>query len=125
VTHFHVQMVTARKPHPCDLCSRTISQGERYQRSAGMDGSSAWTWKECAHCEAIIDVIERDVDGSYGPDSVREWCPRTIPQLRAKVLWLRRWTRPDGSLYPVPEKVMYEDKDGFGWQVDVRFGGAS
>ena len=49
-----------------------------------------------------------------------EWEQQTPSQLRALVLWRRQWTRRDGSLYPVPEKVRYEDPDGFSWQVDVK-----
>lgn len=114
--HFVHEWVTARKPHVCQLCRRAIRAGERYQRCAGMDGATAWTWRECAHCDSIRNLA---VDGDYDMDSVAEWQPSTVAQTRALVLWRRQWTRKDGSLYPVPQKVWHEDRDGFGWQVDV------
>lgn len=41
----------ARTEHQCDDCHRTIRPGETYRRGVGMDGTAAWTWKECAQCE--------------------------------------------------------------------------
>ena len=122
--HYAHTWPTARKPHPCELCRRTIRPGERYLRGVGMDGITAWTWRECAHCDAIRDLARAygadGADGEYSLDVIAEWEPQTPSQLRALVLWRRQWTRRDGSLYPVPEKVRYEDPDGFGWQVDVK-----
>lgn len=122
MSHFHSETRTARKSHRCELCRRTISPGETYRYGAGMDGSTAWTWKECAHCDAIRDVARADswsVDDEYGDDLLHEWEPTTVPHLRLKVLASRRWARSDGTLYPTPERVYSEDRYGFKWQVDA------
>jgi hypothetical protein len=47
---------TARKPHHCDECGRTIDPGETYwYQSGAMDGQAS-TIKMCRHCDAIIDL---------------------------------------------------------------------
>lgn len=67
-----------------------------------MDGT-AWTWKECAHCTALVghicDLWELD---EYSPDLFHEWEPETLAELRIAVHARKRWMRADGTLFPVP-----------------------
>ena len=123
MTHFSDSHPRARKPHRCTLCGRLIRPGETYRRGAGMDGSTAWTWKECAHCEAILPLIdtvwECDEDEGYGRSNIEDWDPTTVPHLRLKVLYLRQWTDRDGALYPIPEQVYRDDSTGWPHLVDV------
>lgn len=112
----------ARVKHRCDLCGREILPGETYRRSVLLDGT-ANTWKECAHCDAVRDVaLDQWLSDDYTPDLPAEWEPTSWQQMRVKVQWLRGWRRRDGSLYPVPERIMHTDEHGFGWQVDVKAG---
>ena len=120
MTHYTHARPTARKTHRCMLCARIIRPGEQYLRGAGMDGSHAWTWKECAHCDAIRDVARAAVyDDEYDDDLIGEWDPETLAHLRLKAMWKRQWTKRDGTLWPVPRKVHREDAHGFSWQHDV------
>lgn len=121
MTHYAHTRPKARVKHYCNLCNRVIRPGEVYVKGVGMDGATAWTWRECAHCDTIRDLRrnEWDID-EYDWQTIADWEPKTVHQLRLKALWRRGWERADGSLYPVPEKVMHEDKHGFGWQVDAR-----
>lgn len=104
----------ARTEHQCNDCHRTIRPGETYRRGVVMDGT-AWTWKECVHCEVLIDWLYRSNevwDGEdYGPDTFADWEPRTLSDLRLKANWRRKWTRRDGSLVPIPTEVMGETPD--------------
>lgn len=98
----------ARKEHICTLCRRTIAPGEVYMRGVGFDGG-AWTWKECAHCEAFFTFINDHFgEYEYSADLANEWQARTLAELRVKVQWLKRWTRGDGALYPLPEVLREE-----------------
>lgn len=96
----------AQKKHFCQNCGRVISKGEKYYRYDGIYGGRASSWKECAHCAALITVFKLwDIymyDEGIGPDEIEYWEPESLAGLRAKVQWKRAWTRPDGSLYPVP-----------------------
>ena len=91
----------ARKPHRCEDCGRTIHPGEQYVRTFAVDGN-VWTYIECAHCVAIVPLIEWEDDG-YTYDNFDCWEPRTVADLRLKAQWRKRWTRLDGSLYPIPD----------------------
>ena len=68
--HYTDSHPRARKLHICDTCGRTIQAREIYRRGAGMDGATAWTWKECAHCELLIAWLGRI---NYLEE---EYCPR-------------------------------------------------
>ena len=120
MTHYVNTKPKARVKHFCDLCNRIIRPGEVYNRQAGMDGATAWTWRECAHCDSIRDVARNHYDDDYGMETLAYWEPEELHLMRLKAMWRRKWERDDGSLYPVPEKVWHEDKYGFGWQVDAR-----
>ena len=60
MTHWARTNPKARKEHRCEVCSRTIKPGETYSRGAGMDGSTAWSWIECAHCEQFAHYDDED-----------------------------------------------------------------
>lgn len=102
MTHWHSEHRTARAEHKCGCCGRTIRKGERYRRGVGLDGT-AWTWKECAHCDVLARHVcdAYDLD-EYDPDSIADYDAEDLGELRVKVGFRRRWTRSDGSLYPVP-----------------------
>lgn len=97
---------TARKPHRCMMCRRSIDPGEQYRRGAGMDGSTAWTWIECAHCSALAGYLTSQddyYDDGYDWTMLADWEPASVEHLRIKALAVRRqWRRTDGTLYPVP-----------------------
>lgn len=122
MTHYSDSHPRARKPHRCSLCRRWIRAGETYRRGAGMDGSTAWTFRECAHCAAIIPLAMAEIDPwgeEYDDSLIPDWEPTTVPHLRLKVLYLRKWTKRDGALYPVPEQVYRDDSTGWPRLVDV------
>lgn len=91
----------ARKEHRCEICCRTIRKGETYLRGVGLDGN-AWTWKECTHCEAMLNLYDIQWDDTYCRDTVADWDPRSTAEWRVKANWNRQWTRRDGSLVEVP-----------------------
>ncbi len=93
---------TARKSHRCGLCGRTILPGEQYRRGVALDGT-AWTFKECAHCRAVMDLAD-PLDGEYEyyDDVLYEWEPRTVQEARWRAQHRRKWARRDGSLYALP-----------------------
>lgn len=122
MTHYVDTYPKARREHRCSDCGRTIRVGEKYRRGVGMDNGTAWTWKECLHCQAIVPLV---VDGDffeegYGDDTFTAWEPSSVPHLRLKALWRKRWQRADGGLYPVPVQVFREDRTGWPHLVDVR-----
>lgn len=109
----------ARKEHTCTLCYRKIAPGEVYMRGAGFDGG-AWTWKECAHCEAFFTFIN-DYFGEYeySADLANEWEPCTFTELRVKVQWNKRWTRANGALCSIPEIIREQREDSHGCRYSV------
>lgn len=118
MTHYDRKNPTARKPHNCGSCGRTIQPGEKYLRGVGLDGT-AWTWKECGHCERLAEYVVAlyDLD-EYGGDDLHEWDPDGLAELRVKVQFRKRWTRQDGTLYPLPEQVTRAQDLGHGFSVD-------
>lgn len=107
----------ARKQHTCTLCRRAIQPGEVYMRGASFDGG-ANTWKECAHCEQFFTFLNALWgEGEYSEDSATEWYPENIGELRVKVQWTKRWTRADGTIYPIPEIIreQRQTKAGYGY----------
>ena len=92
----------ARKEHRCSLCTRTIRPGEKYRRGVTLDGA-AWTFKECLHCRAVMDLTDATGgESEYYFDVLGEWEPHGVTEMRWKVQWARSWERRDGGLYPVP-----------------------
>lgn len=112
----------ARKIHYCEMCRRVISPGEQYSSSRNLGGGTAFTWKECAHCTALIAYVLRLWgDDWYDANFLLDWEPTTLDHLRLKALAIRRqWRHRDGSLYPVPELIWHTDAHGFGYVVNVR-----
>lgn len=96
---------TARKAHRCSDCGRTIRPGEQYRRGVGFDGT-AWTWKDCAHCEAALDLYDLAWDGEYNGDHFAEWASdgdaRSLDEARAMAGYRKRWQTAGGALWPLP-----------------------
>lgn len=92
----------ARKQHRCELCDRIIEPGERYnrQRNIGVDGP--YVFKACAHCAALVSLVNLDYDQEYTADDLWEWDPGTFGEARWKVQYHRKWRRRDGTLYATP-----------------------
>ena len=105
---------TARIPHRCDQCGRTIDPGERYDNQFYVCDDHPHTWRTCAHCTQLIgDLAAYDTDfwqdredGAYLPDE--DW--RDIA--RWSVLWAQRavlyrcgWRHGDGSLSDYPAET--------------------
>jgi len=107
VTFWMDNWPVARKEHRCELCRRTIRPGEKYRRGVGLDGSTAFTFKECRHCRAVMDLADPTAgDSEYDFDVLGEWDPYGVTETRWKVQWARGWERRDGDLYPVPAKAV-------------------
>lgn len=92
---------TARKLHRCQMCGRAILPGEDYDRMAGLDGGTAWTYKCCRHCYRAADAWTRwSGDCEWDEGSIGEFLADGHP-----ALWdsLRAgWRYPDGELMPLP-----------------------
>lgn len=108
--------VTARKPHRCCDCNRSIEPGERYRRTKTV-GDGGWdAWIVCEQCQACVsdlwdaDYRDENEDGydcyAYLPDvdwgDVRLWSP--LWAQRAD-LYRTQWRTPDGKLAEYPETV--------------------
>jgi hypothetical protein len=97
----------ARKEHECRLCWRTINPGETYNFQVHVDCGDLWTWKQCAHCSAMAEIIDLsswcDPDEGYNHFSTWEYEPKSIAEARLIVCWRNRWLRKDGTLREVPE----------------------
>ena len=98
----------ARKAHRCDMCSRRIDPGETYLRGTGLDGT-AWTWKECAHCEAARLIYDISDGGEeYDPDLFDGWASGVRgagPELRAAAGYQSRWRTQSGAPWPIPRRA--------------------
>lgn len=99
----------ARKQHRCDLCGRVIDCGEEYLRLWSLSDDGPYTWKECAHCQALwavysfSELLWYDEDYGYTPEDIRDgWEPDTPEAAEHKKQWLSRWHDKEGNLYPVP-----------------------
>lgn len=91
----------ARKTHSCELCGREILRGETYMAGSGFGNGEAHSWKECLHCESLVQLVLLHED-EYSFDVLGEFEPATFTEARWMVQWRRQWTRRDGQLYPVP-----------------------
>lgn len=98
-----IQHPTAQKAHTCQMCGRRIDPGERYLRGAGFDGT-AWSWKECAHCEAVRKLYDISDGGEYNEDYFHEWSrdPQDVTELRHAAGYRMKWRTRLGTLLPVP-----------------------
>lgn len=107
----------ARKAHQCEECLRTIREGERYERHAGVWEGEFFTFVSCGHCAKLRTTIS-DIDtefweGAFG--GVGEWFANDLWReyiktfedgvkfLRLSRQFDRRWILADGSLMAVPE----------------------
>jgi len=90
----------ARKDHRCDTCHRTIDPGERYMRQFGVFDGSAYTFKQCIHCRAMLPYI--DYDEGYNEEDYSYWEPSNLKELRVRVHLNKRWRNAAGELYPIP-----------------------
>lgn len=118
---------TAKKAHHCELCGRTINPGETYLRGSGYGDGEAHTWKECAHCEPLANLITtRWGEAEYSFETLADWDePKTVAEARVRAQWKRKWTNRAGDLYPVPHLVIVEDSYGFGWPGTIEPGQAA
>lgn len=101
---------TARKPHGCGECRRTIHVGERYYWATGLDYEwESWqTFATCEHCRAATEWLLTACNGYLFEmvleDLVEHWQEsaeyRSWPLGRLIVGMRRRWR--DGSM-PVPD----------------------
>lgn len=93
----------AAKEHLCQMCRRVINKGELYLRGAGFDGT-AWTWKECAHCEAARRLYDINDGNEYNEDMFDSWAddPRDVTELRHAAGFRMRWRTRAGTLLPIP-----------------------
>lgn len=46
----------ARKDHKCNFCLQTIQKGTQYEKHAGFDSGTAWTWKNHVRCSALANI---------------------------------------------------------------------
>lgn len=101
---------TARTVHHCESCGRTIAPGEEYDRVFAVDSGDHWTYKECVHCHALVQIWqlwEFASDEGYGADTFNEYYlyeRRTEADSIYWTQWKRRWRHDDGTLYPIPTR---------------------
>lgn len=101
----------ARVQHRCNLCGRRIEPGEQYNRQRNIHDGRAYTFKDCAHCQAMVQTYNRlegdwyDAWEGYTQDDLHEYEPTTMPGARLRAMFRRQWRRRDGGLYDVPERV--------------------
>lgn len=102
---YHESHPVARRAHACLECGRVVRPGERYRLVRGKWEGVWSTIKECAHCEAIGDVMNVLCGGyPHGElldELVDHWYEgyRSVAYGRLIALARRRWL--DGHA-PVP-----------------------
>lgn len=99
----------ARKQHHCSMCGRVIDPGETYDCSTNIYDGNLYTWKQCRHCDAMVQILKLHdwagyPDEGIGPDDVGEFEPETIAQARIIIGWRGKWRRKDGTLREVPAR---------------------
>lgn len=107
MTHFVVSHRVARKPQRCSDCGRTIDPGELYRRGVGFDGT-AWTWKDCTHCEFVLNEYDLAWDGEYNADHFHVWATDGVTNVadgRLQAGFTKRWRTASGALWPLPPKA--------------------
>lgn len=114
VAEFVTSWPRARKEHKCSDCGRTIRPGETYRRGVGFDGT-AWSWKECQHCEYALNRYDLAWDGEYNADDFAEWASdgdcRDVQEARDMAGYRKRWTTAGGNLWPLPADVEVGRRD--------------
>ena len=107
--------VTARKPHKCAECRRTIDAGEQYHRESFVFDGSFQAHKTCAHCMVVRDFLVEECGGwLYGDveEDARDHCYGQgygMDLYRAVVGMRHDWRRKDGSLLPIPGPISTSD----------------
>lgn len=108
---------TARKPHVCDQCGRTISPGERYHRweQASDYSHGIETTKTCDQCHGLArDLWAAEVRGEddygrecyvYLPELFENGydLPTVEPWPTRFALFRVQWETADGALAAYPE----------------------
>jgi len=70
----------ARKRHCCSTCLRRIDPGEMYDTSRGFDSGEVWTFKQCAHCNAVTRIYALlDYDDRISYDRFDGWLRHNAP----------------------------------------------
>ena len=102
-----VKRPTARKPHRCDECRRTIEPGEKYERTAAVWEGDFFTNVACAHCavarRAVAEVDSWYWESFYG--GLREWLSEIgieVGALRLYACVRAKWRYQSGALMPLP-----------------------
>lgn len=115
----------ARKEHRCYECRRTIFPGETYHYWVDVTYGDLSETKACAHCMATIDLgcaltgcrrawwwghIHDALDDEMGfvADIIQNRehnlsFADEVRMLRRVVERRRKWRRPNGELYPLPQ----------------------
>lgn len=107
---------TARKPHNCSECGRTIQPGERYSRAFMVYEGAPETFRTCAHCQVGQEWLAENCNMiAHGSlmDEMQEhadiYRDHALGFLRIKAGMLRKWHRFDGAglmrLPPLPVAV--------------------
>lgn len=104
VTTIHGGQRTARKQHQCSLCYRRIEPGEQYDYADNIfEGDYRYTWKECAHCRAMVPQLDlMAYEDYYNDETVSEYEPRTWAEARLIVGWRAKWRHRSGRLWDIP-----------------------
>ena len=105
------QMVTARKTHTCTECRRTITPGERYERTAGKWDGELHSFKTCRHCLEARSWLSDNCGGwLFGEVFADLWeHQQECAALQCLGFWRlvcgmrRKWADRQGRLYRVPD----------------------
>ena len=93
----------ARIEHRCSDCGRIIRPGETYRRGVGFDGT-AWTWKDCQHCDFVLHEFDISDGGEYNADFFYEWAhdpSGDIAEMRLQAGYRKKWKTAQGNLWPL------------------------
>lgn len=106
----------ARTEHDCSCCGRTIHPGEQYENQRNVYDGRAYTYKLCAHCRAattralqLCDDWDEGINDGWIDDALFEH-HETIADIRLLIGLRRRWTRRDGTIWPIPVLVASEER---------------
>ena len=107
MTNYVTTRPRARTDHVCSDCGRTIGPGETYRHSVVFHDGTVGTWKDCAHCEALVDLYDIAWDGGYDDVRIHEWATDghdDWSKVRDAAGYLMRWRTRSGTLLPVPSR---------------------
>lgn len=95
---------TARKPHRCSDCGRTIEPGEKYERQANVGDDGFYEWLDCAQCGDLARRVWAAESGAcyYFEDGLDlgDWLCED-PNHPLLPLFRARWRDADGALVPL------------------------